>query len=46
MPEYNVGWCYEEGIGVPQDIEKTIDWYKKALEDGYEEASEALARLS
>ena len=31
---YNVGRCYEEGIGVKQDFSKAFDWYKKAAAEG------------
>ena len=31
---YNVGRCYEEGIGVKQDLSKAFDWYKKAAAEG------------
>jgi len=34
----NVGICYENGDGVPQDLEKAEYWYTKAAEQGNEEA--------
>ena len=31
---YNMGRCYEEGIGVKPDLSKAMDWYKKAAAQG------------
>ena len=44
--QYNLGVCYEEGLGVPKDLNKAINWYKPAAEQGDEEAIEALKRLN
>lgn len=30
MPECYLGWCYENGRGVPKDIKAAVDWYTKA----------------
>lgn len=27
---YNIGYLYEKGLGVPIDIEKAKEWYRKA----------------
>lgn len=34
----NLGICYLKGIGVPQDINKAMDYLKKAAKKGNQEA--------
>src|SRR5262249_55542225 len=29
---FEVGQCWEAGIGTPEDVSKALDWYKKAAE--------------
>jgi len=41
----NLGVCYENGDGVPQDIDKAIHWYTKAAKQGNEDAQNALDDL-
>jgi uncharacterized protein len=43
--QYSVGVCYEEGFGVPRDIEKALFWYTKAAVSGDKDAEAAVARL-
>ena len=52
--QYKLAICYEFGWGTDIDIDKAIEWYKRAAEDNNEcgfndedilEASEALKRL-
>ena len=43
--QYNVGFCYETGRGVPSDINKAKEWYKKASEQFSDQAKKALQRL-
>ena len=38
----SVGWCYDQGQGVPQDDKKTVEWYTKAAEQGYANAQNNL----
>jgi len=33
--QYNLGWMYDNGEGVPQDYEKAVKWYRLAAEQGY-----------
>ena len=33
--QFTVGWYYEDGVGVNQDISQAIDWYRKAAEAGH-----------
>ena len=33
--QYQLGYLYEEGLGVPQDWEKSFHWYLKAANQGY-----------
>lgn len=32
----NVGWCYENGRGVEENLEAALEWYQKALDSGYQ----------
>lgn len=32
----NVGWCYENGRGVEKNLEVALEWYQKALDNGYQ----------
>ena len=38
LAQYNLGWMYDEGEGVPEDNVKAIEWYQKAAEQGYADA--------
>ena len=33
--QYNLGFCYEEGIGVTKDEKKAFEWYQRAAEQGH-----------
>jgi len=35
---FHLGFCYENGEGVPQDYAKALEWYGKAAEQGDAEA--------
>ena len=39
-----IGWCYEKGIGVPQDFAEAVRWYQKAAEQGCADAQQHLAK--
>lgn len=43
--ELLLGYCYEEGYGVPKDINQAIEWYSKAARQGDKGALDALDRL-
>lgn len=30
----NLGWCYAKGIGVQDDAEQAVHWYRKGAEAG------------
>jgi uncharacterized protein len=30
----NLGWLYEQGLGVAQDYRKVVEWYEKAAAHG------------
>jgi tetratricopeptide (TPR) repeat protein len=32
----NIGWCYEVGRGYKVDYQKALDYYQKALDNGYQ----------
>lgn len=42
---YNLGMCYERGDGVARDYRKSIEWYGKALEAGFEKAKSGIERI-
>ena len=42
----NIGVCYHDGKGVTKDINKAIEWYKKAASEEYVKAKEALDRIN
>lgn len=44
--EYILGYRYEMGKGVPQDLQQAIDWYRKAAAGGFAGAEDALQRLA
>jgi TPR repeat protein len=43
--QYSLGVCYEEGKGVPRDLEKALFWYTTAAAAGDRDAELAVARL-
>jgi hypothetical protein len=42
--QYNLGYLYDNGQGVPQDDAKATNWYRKAAEQGHSGAKKALER--
>ncbi|MBA2657162.1 MAG: protein kinase [Tatlockia sp.] len=40
--QFNLGLCYERGIGVPQDDKKAAEYFQKAADPGYADAQYAL----
>ncbi len=34
MAQANLGYCYETGLGVEQDLKKAIEWYRTAADQG------------
>src|SRR5687767_7422945 len=45
MAQYNLGNCYENGIGVKKDETKAFEYYKKSAEKGYNMAQNKLGIL-
>ena len=43
--QYNLGYCYEKGMGVSKDEEKAVEWYTKAANQGDADAQKAIERL-
>jgi hypothetical protein len=43
--QFELGQMYENGEGVPKDINQAITLYKKADDQGLPDASDALKRL-
>ena len=33
--QYNLGWMYRNGYGVPQDYTEALKWYRKAADQGH-----------
>jgi len=44
IAQYNLGWMYENGEGVPQDDVESVKWYRKAAEQGNAKAQFNLVR--
>ena len=42
--QYNLGYCYEKGLGVPKKLHDMIQWYRLAKDNGVTKAAEALQR--
>ena len=42
---YKLGCFYENGTSVKRDTAKAKEWYQKAIDEGYEDAKEALKKL-
>ena len=42
---YMLGWKYEHGNGVEQSDEQALQWYRRAAEQGSEDAKQALERF-
>lgn len=42
---WNLGYCYENGMGVTQDLQEAKQWYEKARAAGNWGAEDALKRL-
>jgi len=40
--QYNLGVSYANGQGVPKDKAQAKQWYRKAAEQGFEQAQDAL----
>ena len=40
--QYNLGYCYQSGIGVEQSSEKAIEWYSKSAEQGWNDGLYAM----
>jgi tetratricopeptide (TPR) repeat protein len=43
--QYNLGLLYYNGWGVPQDYAKAAEWFRKAAEQGHDEAKDYLAKM-
>ncbi|KAF8920469.1 hypothetical protein BGZ58_004354, partial [Dissophora ornata] len=44
--QYNLGFMYEHGKGVPQDYSKAMEWYLKAANQGHASAQPNLGGSS
>ena len=44
--QYNMGLMYELGRGIGKDVNEAIRWYRKAADQGYQNAKDKLATLS
>jgi TPR repeat protein len=42
---YWLGICYENGIGMPRDLNKALELYMKSANKGFQPAVDALAKL-
>lgn len=44
-PQFQLGWLYLKGYGVPQDNQTAVKWFKLAAVQGYAYAQSALGRM-
>jgi TPR repeat protein len=44
-PQFQLGWLYEEGLGVSINYKTAKNWYTRAAEQGYAYAQSALGRM-
>ena len=44
-PQFQLGWLYQEGLGVTQNYKTAVRWYTRAAEQGYAYAQSALGRM-
>ena len=40
--QFNLGYCYDHGVGVAKDWKLAISWYRKAAKQGNVDAKELL----
>ena len=38
LAQYDLGFCYDEGLGVKQDLAQAVMWYRKAAEQDHAQA--------
>lgn len=43
--QFQLGWLYIEGNGVPQNLEQGVQWYTQSAQQGYAFAQTALGRM-
>lgn len=43
--QYNVASCYNRGFGVEEDFKQAVRWFKKAKDNGDEDAEEELEKM-
>ena len=44
--QFVMGQMCQQGLGITQDDQMAREWYKKAADQGHEEAADALKALS
>ena len=42
LAQYQLGLCYDRGVGVAKNLAQAAAWYRKAAETGYAEAQASL----
>ena len=45
LAQFNVGTLYDEGRGVPRNLDKAVEWWTKAAEQGYARAQHNLGLI-
>ena len=43
--QFNLGWMYFHGLGVPKDYKEAVKWYTKSAKQGYAPAQNNLANM-
>lgn len=41
----NIGWCYQNGLGVAKDVHEAVKWYRKAAKQGNARSQKKLKQL-
>jgi TPR repeat protein len=45
VAQFNLGGMYQDGLGVSQDDEEAVNWYRKAAEQGHKVAKLRLDKM-
>jgi TPR repeat protein len=46
LAEYDLGYCYEKGIGVSRDLEQADNWYRRAIGDASNSELRGIAEIA
>jgi len=43
--QFTLGWAYEQGLGLPPDLQLALHWYTTAAANGHQDGEAAVGRL-